>query len=476
MNSILSRNVVELLDRKYSFVESTTDDMFPLDLKHFVDFLDQNELIKPFAEKLLKEVKDWLEQYNKKLALETEKAVDIRDMLIKGYPEMDDSSMKPPEGAIDSEQYDFSLANFNNYVNGARTKFGYFPIFGMYADESSVAALIRILRIKINDYEGLDRPRKRKMDNEIHNRLTDLESMHKHTHREWINFRRISPGCALDELIGIAKSINPEPEDWTKLRKMSTHGRFNYVAMQYQLKTNHSTIRAIVYGDSEERPLNRTTDQQRRSLLEKIKILLKRVYEAIRQEIGTTQLYLHLINRYRLRSQWYNQTSLIDLVTEDNGNYKSNREDLLTKDLALFLFDNGVTAQYRIRFGKHEFDLLGIDVEDPIFIEAKAYKDSGAKRELIDGVAQLHSYLSNIEGYKSIREAYYVVYRLAGSIYEFPEMINTNRFTIFPVLVDLGLSQESGRKQPKPILIKEEEILSRIEQSKGKARKERKES
>jgi hypothetical protein len=47
------------------------------------------------------------------------------------------------------------------------------------------------------------------------------------------------------------------------------------------------------------------------------------------------------------------------------------------------------------------------------------------KRELIDGTARLHVYLSNLEGYKSIREAYYVSYRLADPSYVFPETINT---------------------------------------------------
>jgi hypothetical protein len=465
MNSILSRNIIELLDRKYSFVQSTTHDLFPLDFEQFIHFLQENELIKPFVEKLFRDVKEHLERYKAKMEIEMSKAVEIRDMLIKRHPKMNDSNMKRPQGVIDTEQYDFSFANFNELLNGTSKEFGYSFISGLYRDESPVAGLIWIPRMKVNNYLGLNPQPKRKITKEIHYKLEDLESLHKHTHREWIDYQRVAPGRALVELIDIAKNINPEPEDWTDFRKMSTLEKLNYAAAQFYTKPNYSTIRAIVYGNSEERPLLRTTDEERIALIEKIRTLLKRAYEGIRQEIGTTQVYLQLMNRYRLRSQWYNYAHLRKLVETRGGIYQRNREDLLTKDLALYLFDNGITILYRTRFGKHEVDLLEIDVEDPIFIEAKAYKDSSATRELIDGIAQLHSYLSNLEGYKPIREAYYVVYRLAGPIYEFPEMIGTNRFQIFPILVDLGLSAESGRKQPEPILISKEDVLSQIEKA-----------
>ena len=141
-----------------------------------------------------------------------------------------------------------------------------------------------------------------------------------------------------------------------------------------------------------------------------------------------------------------------------------SREDVLTRDMSLYLFDQGVTAIYRPRLGKHEYDLLELDVRQPMFIEAKAYKDSGAKAELVSGVSQLHSYLSSLEAHKDISEAFYVMYRLGGPIYEFPRRISTARFTIYPILVDLGLSDESGRNQPKPILVSEEEIMGEIKE------------
>lgn len=68
MNSILSRNVVELLDRKYSFVQNNSEEMFLLDLEQFMTFLHLNELIRPFSQKLLNELGKRQEEYKKQLS------------------------------------------------------------------------------------------------------------------------------------------------------------------------------------------------------------------------------------------------------------------------------------------------------------------------------------------------------------------------------------------------------------------------
>jgi hypothetical protein len=100
-----------------------------------------------------------------------------------------------------------------------------------------------------------------------------------------------------------------------------------------------------------------------------------------------------------------------------------------------------------------------------MFVEAKAYKDSDAKTDVIAGVSQLHAYLSTYEAHKQITNAYYIVYRLGGPDYELPRQIQTNRFTIYPMLVDLGVSEESGRRQPQPIIISESELMEGINRS-----------
>jgi hypothetical protein len=307
----------------------------------------------------------------------------------------------------------------------------------------------------------------REMEKEITYRLSDLDSIHKHTHRAWVNYARVSPGNTLYELEGIIKRINPEPKDQTEWRGLSTLEKMNRAFTQVMEDRPYEWVTDVTYGVVSKwanyRPANIPPDQ-----LEKIfiglKQQLKRVYEGVRQEIGITRLLLQMLDRYRMRCHWYNHDHLRSLVLDESGEFIRNREDVLTRDLALYVFDLGVTVIYRPRFGKHEVDLLELDAEHPMFIEVKAYKDANAKGELVSGVSQLHAYLSSLDAHKPISEAYYVMYRLGGPIYEFPRRISTSRFTIYPILVDLGLSSESGRNQPKPILIAENEILGEIKE------------
>lgn len=207
---------------------------------------------------------------------------------------------------------------------------------------------------------------------------------------------------------------------------------------------------------------NKLSQEQIERIIQDRKNDLRRVYEAVRQEIGTTRLHFQLLDRYRTRCHWHNQEYLRKQVLNGADKFVRDREDMLTRDLALYLYDHGVTVLYKTKLGKHEVDLFELDAKHPMFIEAKAYKDSSARRDLVSGIGQLHAYLSSFEAHRNITEAFYAIFRLAGPIYELPRIIRTNRFTIYPVLIDLGLSSESGRRQPKPTIISEEEVLSII--------------
>jgi hypothetical protein len=49
MHSILSRQVIELLDRKYAFVAESSVENFMLDLQQFIQFITENEFIRDFT-------------------------------------------------------------------------------------------------------------------------------------------------------------------------------------------------------------------------------------------------------------------------------------------------------------------------------------------------------------------------------------------------------------------------------------------
>jgi hypothetical protein len=166
---------------------------------------------------------------------------------------------------------------------------------------------------------------------------------------------------------------------------------------------------------------------------------------------------------------WYDRQRLERLINENPG----VEEDVLTRDLALYLFDNGISTWYRVRRGVHEYDLVPdktSSITSSVFIEAKAYKSSNnARKDLIGGLYQLHSYINarEAEGLY-IEEIYYVIYRLGGPLYDFPSSISMNKWIFYPIIVDLGPSRESGRKQPRPIIISEKDIFGFISDESNK--------
>jgi hypothetical protein len=467
MSQLIVGQALELLDRKYQFVIESPVESFMLDLQQFIKFLTEDELVKDFTGKIFNDIEQKSLQYQSQLQRETLEAIEIKEALVNNYPDIDDSNIPSPEPNHSQIEHMRSFANFDGIVNkqGANRHWSLFP--DPLDDQSDVARLLSILRGKVGQLKdslpqaegestGVD---------EIDYRLSDLEERHKFTHFGWVNYCRVSPSPTLLHLLEVEKRINPEPEDSSRWRDLPMHERFNEATDTYFRERHYSWIQDLTYGVYSKygnyRP-NKLSQEQVERIVQDRKKDLRRVYEAVRQEIGTTRLHFQLLDRYRTRCHWYNQGHLREQVLNGPDKFVRDREDILTRDLALYLYDHGITVLYKTKLGKHEVDLLELDAKHPMFIEAKAYKDSSAKRELVSGIGQLHSYLSSYEAHRNISEAFYVIFRLGGPIYELPRIIRTNRFIIYPVLIDIGSSSESGRKQPKPVIISEGEVLSII--------------
>ena len=78
MNQFTATSLIELLDRKYQFVINAPLDNLMLDLKAFIEFLANDELIQPFTNKVIHQTNGEFERYQKQLAKETETAVQLK--------------------------------------------------------------------------------------------------------------------------------------------------------------------------------------------------------------------------------------------------------------------------------------------------------------------------------------------------------------------------------------------------------------
>lgn len=219
MNQLVSEATIAILDRKYDFVINSPTDSFMLDLHVFMDFLHQDELIKDFTSKVREEFDEKARGYLNRLAREKQEAIEIKNILIEKYPDLDDSSTPQPTGIDDMFSWESTFAYFDKVVNESYRS-GHPLESDTMDDNTDVRNLITVLSNKVALYEHRNEEGKKEqeMDKAISYRLTDLDRMHTYVHREWVNYARVAAGHTLYELEEIIKRINPEPEDLTEWR------------------------------------------------------------------------------------------------------------------------------------------------------------------------------------------------------------------------------------------------------------------
>ncbi|MCK4396634.1 hypothetical protein KAW96_08585 [candidate division WOR-3 bacterium] len=461
---MINEQLIEILDRKYNFLIKVPDGKFVLELAAFMDFIKTYEPICHFTEKVYRDFELKSQDYKARLDKEQEKAIGLKREIIEKYPDLDDSKMEYPGPEKVSNEYRSSFAAFDDIVNKVERVKSFQMEPDILDDKSDVGKLILIIRTKIDEYKTREEKgnKTREIDEQIWIEYRNLREQHEHTQFDWINYCRISPGCTILEFSNMCEEINPEPknyaskedffEKWSGIDDLKVHWYYGSWVQDavYGLVSKYANYKSSDFSD-----------ERIKEGIEKLREGITRIYESLRVEIGLTLLPSQLVHRYKLRSQWYNKEYLWSLIDSFEKGKKASIEHIVTQDVAKYLFDQGITVFYRFKAGQHEFDLLE-DAKSPLFVEVKIYKDNGSKHRLIQGIAELHAYLNNVKSLRGIKNAYYVIFRLAGPIYEFPEMIHTNQFSIYPILIDIGESKVSGSRQPKPIIIKPEEIFAKL--------------
>lgn len=456
------QDIINLLDRRFAFLTASKRKDFMLDLANFVEFLLEHNQIKDFTMKIYNKFAEEQKKYMEVQEQEKEKIVALAKIIRKNYPETDDSNKSFPDRF--TIEYMNSFTAFDDTLNNDKKREGFSLEPDMMTDESVPSKLLGIILNKIEEYEGRDDQGKkvRRMDEKLVLEYYCLNEQRRYNFRKWLNSCRVSAGNALLELYQLTSKINPQPRKYE-----NSQDRFNQLTSIDVMKSAwfDGWIEDATYGVvskySNYKPTGLSDDIIDKNF-ENLKYTARRIYEAVREEIGSSLIQKQVLDSYKTRSTWYNYEEIWSLVTDSNGKLTNKREHLLTLDLAKFLFDNGIPTIYRLKAGQHEMDMVDPNAKSPLLIEVKVYKDSSAKKDIISGLAQLHSYLNNLSATRSLVEGFYIIYRFGGPLYELPEKIVTNRFIINSILIDLGKSKESGRKQKEPIIISEKEIIKRF--------------
>ncbi len=440
---------------------------FMLDLSDFVTFLTEDDRIKDFTTKICLAFSEEARRYKTALEKEKEEIAALGSRIRTTYPELDDGARQKPALSVSSHEYEDSFAAFDEFVKGGKPSKGIPLEPDMLTDSSVPREMLSILETKIQQYETAagNGERTRHIDQALRLEYNRLRNQREYNFRKWLNSYRVSAGQGIAELYRVVSKINPEPKQYKSLDEMFALDNINEL---FKWALSDSWIVDATYGVvssySNHKPA-RLDANQLDEIFQKLKYKAGRVYEAVREEIGSQLLYRQMLNRYMRRSMWYDYQTIWDMVQPDEATFSSEREHLLTLHLARYLFDNGISVIYRLKAGQHEIDMVDPEAQHPLVLEVKVYVDGGSKQDIIQGISQLHAYLNNVSATKDVTDGFYVVYRFGGPLYELPEKMSTNRFTLHTILIDIGKSRESGRNQPKPIIISREEILKQVQHS-----------
>ncbi len=272
----------------------------------------------------------------------------------------------------------------------------------------------------------------------------------KHEIQAWGLVQETSPSASLARLIGICRAQHPPL------------GRVTHWTDAVMKSTSDETARSLAHleaGRVREKPAE---------VYSEARVHLGRFVEELLVLGGSGLSSQIVVSRFKERCIHYDKPRLREVARRkgSGGSERKGdgmREDRLTFELAKYLHDNGIFVFVRLRMSNLEPDAVGIR---RLAVESKAYASAkSARADVVDGYYQLHSYLSSLEtDAMRVGEGFLVIFRLDdGPIYDTPPTMYLGRFRIHSLTIDIATSKTSGRKQPKTVIITEEEILGAIE-------------
>jgi hypothetical protein len=108
MNQHIAESILATLDRKYEFVVSSPIETFMLDLKGFMGFINEDELVSDFTSKLVNGANARGRLYKEQLEKEKALAAELKEVMVKTYPVIDDSN-RTQQGIADI-MWEYSFA------------------------------------------------------------------------------------------------------------------------------------------------------------------------------------------------------------------------------------------------------------------------------------------------------------------------------------------------------------------------------
>jgi hypothetical protein len=190
-------------------------------------------------------------------------------------------------------------------------------------------------------------------------------------------------------------------------------------------------------------------------------------YEYLDQHIEDLSSVLYIIEKFKLRSQWFERERLFNLYNSDT----STGEAKLDKSLREFLFDNGIEYPFSSPAsdsGRADI-VASLHTPDPIIIEVKVFDGASRGRNHIrKGFRQINEYMTDYG--KDI--GYLVIFNVCDKDLRFsltcsdkPLRISSSNKTVFIIDVDIyhDILPASERPRLEVYEVTEAELLSVVD-------------
>ncbi|WP_375772250.1 hypothetical protein NR798_15620 [Archangium gephyra] len=454
-------DLIHLVDRQFQFLDRQSGEMFIRELRRTLDALRREPRLAAILDNERREALAYQTEFEQHCERSVGRLKGLRQHFSTLVPEHDDSAAPRPDDLDTGNnwQWRYSLAAFDEAASreGADVTGGAF-----YDDRSRPAQLIKLLNWKLDKIldpkpEG-EPPQEqiamaapvRESLNALVRELNFVEKEHVRVWRVFTDAVMTSPGVTLLYLEAFFTQL--DSTGWEGASPLVERLRSGADLPHAYMMTK------FLY----ERP--EATRGERGELeggVNKLKTMAERVHQGLRLRIGTTRSLLAIFDRFKVRCEWHDRRRLRDLAAaatapaEGDTRKRSKVEQVLTDELARYLFDQGLNPITEVPTAGLRPDVLG----EELYVEAKQYSEDNKKPYLVRGIHQMNDTIGRLKGSNyQVREAFYVVFRLGGARVQMPEAVRREGWTIYPRVIDLAPSDVSGSRAQKDIHITEEEL------------------
>jgi hypothetical protein len=469
-------DLVPLLQPTVERVQRTEGTDFLRELAHLVveEWL-RNARVAPFVREMIIESARRRREFLRRLRREQRETLAVvKEAMLSEHPKLGDSQQFPqirgrPHADYSPSRFDELLAR-DDLSREEYAPAVWHPL-DPYDQERSVEGYLLAILI---EWERELRKRNRNWGKEGRSRqleqwLQETRGVYEVIVRGYVDWRLVAPEVAMLDLCVGLQGLNWSPE----LAELGLD-REDVLEAAFRARIS-KPLYMLLYE-----PGN-LGSEARESAMEEIGVLkrrLERAWDGLRVRFASTLAAQTVVERFKTRVEEYDRQRTREIADREIARVKAEKakgkrskeqlEDVLTRDLNLYLYDEGYRVLYRPRYDDLEPDTLSLGPRQ-LLVEAKAYrKSSSARAEIREGFAQCVSYLSLLSSSAAggLYEAHLAIFRLGGPLYKLPKVFVHGDFRIYPVLIDLADPNERGRNQARAKIldIPEEEIRKHVAQ------------